>query len=460
MTQPAKGKRALLMATPPTSGEALVAVLREKIVQHAATVGVLGLGYVGLPLAVEKAKVGFQVVGFDVNPERVTKVNRSENYIPDVKDEELARMVGSGRLSATTNFDHLREMDVIVICVPTPLTVTRDPDISYIVASTRAIAKVLTRGHLISLESTTFPGTTDEVILPILEETGMRVGEDFFLAHSPERVDPGNQRYTTHNISKVVGGVTPHCLDVAVAFYAQTVERVVPVSSARVAEITKVFENTYRAVNIALVNEMALLCDRMGLNVWELLDAAATKPFGIHIFYPGPGVGGHCIPVDPFYLTWKAREFEFHTRFIELAGEINAHMPYFVLEKTARALNRMQKSIRGSRVLVLGVAYKKDADDVRESPALKVIELLLREGADVFYHDPYIPAIRHRGQITYEMRSVPLTSNALQSTDCVVILTDHSKVDYQFVVRNAPVVLDTRNATKHVETGLEKVVKL
>lgn len=446
--------------THPTAGEALVQDLKRRIVQHTATVGVLGLGYVGLPLAVEKAKVGFRVLGFDINPERASKVNRAENYIKDVRGEELARVVGAGLLSATTDFGRLGEADVVVICVPTPLTVTRDPDISHVVNSTRAIARSLRRGQLISLESTTFPGTTDEVILPILEETGLRVGEDFFLAHSPERVDPGNQRYTTRNTNKVVGGITRRCLDMAAVFYSQTIERVVPVSSTKVAEITKVFENTYRSVNIALVNELALLCDRMGISVWEVVEAAASKPFGIQTFYPGPGVGGHCIPIDPFYLTWKAREYDFHTRFIELAGEINAYMPYFVAEKVQRALGRSRKSLQGSNVLALGVAYKKDLDDPRESPALKVIELLLQGGASVCYHDPHIPAVRHPGRQGYEMSSTPLTAELLESVDCVVILTDHSGVDYDFVVQHARAVVDTRNATRGVAAGLEKVVKL
>lgn len=445
---------------PMMSGEELARTLKQKITQRAATVGVLGLGYVGLPLAVEKARVGFRVLGFDTNPERVAKINRAENYIKDVHDEDLEKLVKSGAISATTDFSRLGEADVIVICVPTPLTVTRDPDLSYIVNSTRVIARVLRRGQFICLESTTFPGTTDEVILPILQEAGLGVGEDFFLAHSPERVDPGNQRYTTRNTNKVVGGITPRCLDVAATFYGQTIEHVVPVASTKVAELTKVFENTYRAVNIALVNELALLCDRMGISVWEVVDAASTKPFGIQTFLPGPGVGGHCIPIDPFYLTWKAREYDFHTRFIELAGEINAQMPHFVLEKVRRTLNVFRKSIGGSRILVLGVAYKKDLDDLRESPALRVMELLLDQGADLRYHDPYIPVARHSGRHPYQLESVPLTADAVKSADCVVILTDHSEVDYDFVVRHAVTVVDTRNATRRVSEGAEKVVKL
>lgn len=435
-------------------------MLQEKIIRRSAVVAVLGLGYVGLPLAVEKAKVGFSVIGFDINEERVRRVNRGDNYIKDVKDEDLKQVVADERLSATSDFSRLREADVVVICVPTPLTVTRDPDISYIVNSTRAVARSLKAGQLISLESTTFPGTTEEVMLPILQETGLRVGEDFFLAHSPERVDPGNLRYSTRNTNKIVGGVTPLCLEVATTFYSQTIERVVPVSSARVAELAKVFENTYRSVNIALVNELALLCDRMGIDVWEVVDAVATKPFGIQTFYPGPGVGGHCIPIDPFYLTWKAREFDFHTRFIELAGEINQQMPYFVVEKVGRALNQHEKSIRSSRILVLGVAYKKDLDDTRESPALKVMELLLEQGADLQYHDPWVAQLRYTGRIPFELTSVRLTADTMASADCTLILTDHSDVDYDLVVQHARLVVDTRNATRSVTRRGGNIIRL
>lgn len=438
----------------------LAEALKAKVRDHFALVAVLGLGYVGLPLAVEKAKVGFRVIGFDTNAERVSRINSGDSYIKDVKDEDLQGMVAVGRLSATTDFSRLREADVIVICVPTPLTVTRDPDISYIINSTRAVAKTIRPGQLISLESTTYPGTTEEVMLPLLQESGLRVGKDFFLAHSPERVDPGNLRYTTRNTNKVVGGVTPHCLDVAMTFYGQTIENVVPVSSARVAELTKVFENTYRSVNIALVNELALLCDRMGVDVWEVVDAVATKPFGIQTFYPGPGVGGHCIPIDPFYLTWKAREYDFHTRFIELAGEINAQMPYFVVEKVGRALNQTEKSIRRSRILVLGVAYKRDLDDIRESPALRVMELLTEHGADLQYHDPWVPQLRERGRVPLEFKSMPLTPDNVAGADCVLILTDHSDVDYDMVVRHAPLIVDTRNATRHIAVRAANVTRL
>jgi UDP-N-acetyl-D-glucosamine dehydrogenase len=344
--------------------------------------------------------------------------------------------------------------------VPTPLTLNRDPDISYILSVTNEIAPRLHKGQLVTLESTTYPGTTEEVILPLLQQSGLRVGEDFFLAFSPERVDPGNQRYTTKNTSKVVGGVTPACLDVALTFYSQTIQNVVPVSSPAVAELTKVFENTYRAVNIALVNEFMFLCDRMGLDVWEVIDAAATKPFGIQTFYPGPGVGGHCIPIDPFYLTWKARQYDFHTRFIELAGEINIEASYHVVGKVGHALNNAGKCLRGAKVFVLGVTYKKDINDIRESPALKVIDLLLKEGAQISYYDPFVPELRPHAPFTWDLKGTPLTEQELKAADCVLILTDHSSVDYGLVVKQARVVVDARNATKAVKLHREKIVKI
>lgn len=434
--------------------------LKRLILEHKAHVAVVGVGYVGLPLAVEKARVGFPVVGIDENKRRVKLVNEGTSYIDDISSEELAPLLESGKLRAATDFKVLEQSDVIIICVPTPLTVNRDPDISYIINVTNKIAKYLRRGQLVVLESTTYPGTTEEVILPKLEVTGLKVGQDFFLAHSPERVDPGNQRYTTKNTNKVVGGVTPACLDVACTFYQQTIIKVIPVSSAKVAEMVKVFENTYRAVNIALVNELAMLCDRMGIDVWETLDAAFTKPFGIQQFYPGPGVGGHCIPIDPFYLTWKAREYDLATRFIELAGEINLRMPYFVVEKVQRALGKRGQALAGAKVLVLGVAYKKDVSDERESPAIKVIELLQREGAKVTYHDPLIPEIKPHGFFKLEMESAPLTDRLLALSDAVVIATDHSTFDYEAIVRRSKLVIDTRNATRGLKVGRQKVVKL
>lgn len=432
--------------------------LCDEIRQRTATVGVIGLGYVGLPFAVEKAKIGFSVVGIEQNPRRVEQVNQAENYITDVDDDDLKQVVISGKLRAVTGFDAVPELDVLVICVPTPLTQNLTPDLSYVVGVTRSIAQGLRAGHLVTLESTTYPGTTDEVIAPLLEETGLRQGQDFFLAHSPERVDPGNQRYTTKNTNKIVGASDPTSLAVAQLFYEQTIEHVVPVSSAKAAELVKVFENTFRAVNIALVNELALLCDRMGLNVWEVLDAANTKPFGIMPFYPGPGVGGHCIPLDPHYLEWKAKEFNFETRFIALAGEINRRMPEFVQQKVHRQLNQLRIAPSCSRVLVLGVAYKKDLGDWRESPALNVIALLLADGVKLAYHDPFVPSIQVGA---HTLMSEPWQPDQLSIYDLVIIATDHSSVDYDQVVRQSRAVLDTRGVTRRL-TGehMQKVTLL
>jgi nucleotide sugar dehydrogenase len=438
--------------------EAVAAGLVEKIKERTARVGVVGLGYVGLPFAVEKAKVGFQVLGFDRNPARVAQVNEGRNYIGDVADQDMADLVrGRGRLEATGDWERLREMDVVVICVPTPLTRNLTPDLQYVEAVTAELAVRLRPGQLISLESTTYPGTTEEVMKPLLEASGLKAGDDFFLAFSPERVDPGNKRYSTRNTSKVVGAGDPASREVALAFYRQTILHVVPVSSSRAAEMVKVFENTFRAVNIALVNELAMLCDRMGLDVWEVLDAAGTKPFGIMSFYPGPGVGGHCIPLDPHYLEWKAREFNFNTRFIALAGEINRRMPEFVAEKTMRLLSERGLGLRGARILALGVAYKRDVDDPRESPSAEVFHLLVRHGAQVSYHDPLVPRFGEPGR---EWASVPLTARNLEEADLVLILTDHSAVDYGFVVRHARLLLDTRFATRGVPGAQDKVVLL
>ena len=440
-----------------SKGAINAANLKQKIVEHTALVGVVGLGYVGLPFAVEKGKVGYRVLGIDNNPQRAAMINRGENYILDVKDEELRDLVERKLLSAATGFEQIPEMDVIVVAVPTPLTRNLTPDLQYIEAVTRAMAPYLRPGQLVSLESTTYPGTTEEVMLPILESSGLKVEEDFFLAHSPERVDPGNKRYTTKNTTKVVGGVGPLSLDVAVIFYGQTIEQVVPMSSAKAAELTKVFENTFRAVNIALVNEIAMLCDRMGLNVWEVLDGAFTKPFGIMPFYPGPGVGGHCIPLDPHYLEWKAREYNFNTHFIALAGEINRKMPEFVRDKAIRILNQSGMAASKARILVLGVAYKKDIEDWRESPAIEIIKLLQAEGAQVEYHDPLIPEFNEHG---LEMSSVPLMEQILQESDLVIIATEHSAFDYQWVVDNARRVFDTRNATRlvHKQQGCVSLI--
>lgn len=432
--------------------------LKEKILNKTAVVSVVGLGYVGLPLAVEKAKVGFKVLGIDQNLKRVEMVNFGINYIDDVNSDELKMLVEKGSIESFSNFEQLTRADVIVICVPTPLTKNMDPDISYIINVTVNIARNLRPGHLVTLESTTYPGTTGEVLLPMLEKTGLKAGSDFFLAFSPERVDPGNKRFSTQNTSKVVGGITENCLDVAKTFYDQTIINVIPVSSPAVAEMTKVFENTYRAVNIALVNELALLCDRMNVDVWEVLDAAATKPFGIQIFYPGPGVGGHCIPIDPFYLTWKAREYDFHTRFIELAAEINKSMPYYVVEKAARALNISGKALKGAKILALGVAYKKNIKDARESPSEKVLELLYAQGAKIAYHDPFVEVFKLTG--CEEVASVQLTDELVTGSDIIIILTDHSNIDYQWVVEKSKIVLDTRNATRNVKEHREKIIKL
>jgi UDP-N-acetyl-D-glucosamine dehydrogenase len=419
--------------------------LINRIENKTARIGVVGLGYVGLPFLVEKAKVGFHVVGIDRSAERATKVARGENYIGDVHEEELQAVVAAGFVSTSTSFEVVSDLDIVVICVPTPLTKNLTPDMQYVEAVTTEIAKFLKPGQLISLESTTYPGTTEDLMKPILETSGLKAGVDFFLAHSPERVDPGNRRYTTKNTNKVVGGHDPASLEVSLAFYRQTIEHVVPVSSTMAAEMVKVFENTFRAVNIALVNELTLLCDRMGLSVWEVLDAAFTKPFGIMPFYPGPGVGGHCIPLDPHYLEWKAREYNFNTHFIALAGEINRKMPEFVLEKSARILSQAGKGLSGSKVLLLGIAYKRDLDDYRESPAIEVYKLLERSGALVSYHDTFCPSFSEHG---VSGSSLDLDQDVLQACDLVIITTEHSTVDYSLVVKHAPRILDTRNATK------------
>ncbi|GIW26878.1 MAG: UDP-N-acetyl-D-glucosamine dehydrogenase [Meiothermus sp.] len=423
-------------------------LLLQRIEDKTAVVGVVGMGYVGLPFAVEKAKVGYRVVGIDRSAKRVAMINQGQNYIGDVKDEELRDLVAQGLIRATTSFEEVPELDVIVIAVPTPLTKNLVPDLQYVEGVTREIARYLRPGQLVSLESTTYPGTTEEVMLPILEQSGLKLNQDFFLAHSPERVDPGNARYTTKNTNKVVGGVGPQSLEVAVAFYSKTINHVVPVSSAKAAEMVKVFENTFRAVNIALVNELTLLCDRMDLNVWEVLDAAFTKPFGIMPFYPGPGVGGHCIPLDPHYLEWKAKEYNFNTHFINLAGEINRKMPEFTVDKAARVLSQHGKPLRGAKVVLLGMAYKANLDDYRESPAIEVFKLLQKQGAEVVFHDSWTPHVEEHGLVA---DSVELTDELLQNADLVIITTNHSNVDYARVVALSKVVLDTRYATRGIK---------
>ncbi len=433
--------------------------MKEKIADRTARIGIVGLGYVGLPLAVEFAKKGFTVVGIDKSAAKVEKVNRGENYIDDVDDAELAACVKDGKLTANTSYACVPEVDVIYICVPTPFTENKEPDVSYIVDSATEIAKGLRKGHLVILKSTTFPETTEKIVLPILEKTGLRVGQDFFLAFSPERIDPGNKKFTTANTPTVVGGVTKRCTELACAITGQVVSQVVPVSSPRVAEMEKLLENIFRSVNIALVNELARLCDRMGgIDVWEVIDAAATKPFGFMPFYPGPGIGGHCILVDPYYLAWKAREYDFHTNFIELAAETNEDMPFYVVGMVRRVLCDRGIAFGKAKILILGVAFKRDIDDVRNSPALKVMELLINRGAKhVSYNDPYVPKVTVDGK---EFRSVKLTKQAVEAADLVLITTDHSCYDYEFIVRHAKNIVDTRNATRHVKNREKKVTLL
>lgn len=430
--------------------------LMEKIQNKEAKVGIIGLGYVGLPLAVEFAKVGFTVTGIDVDERKTESINKGISYIQDIPTEEVKKLVGEGKLKATTDFSVLKELDTVNICVPTPLRKSKDPDISYIIAATKEIAKYLHKGQLIILESTTYPGTTEEVMLPMLENMGLKGGEDFSLAFSPERVDPGNPKYNTENIPKVVGGYTKQCTELAAALYRQAIEIVFPVSSTRVAETVKLLENSFRSVNIGMVNELTIICNKLGVDVWEVIDAAATKPFGFMPFYPGPGIGGHCIPLDPHYLSWRVRLEGYEAKFIELAGQINRAMPEYVINKLADALNAKERTLKGAKVLVLGVAYKKDIDDVRESPALEVIKLLQKKGVSVSYHDPYIAGLGHE-QI--DLQSVPLTDAVLRETDAVVIITNHSCFDYAKICSLAPLVLDTRNATKKL--GLQaNIIKL
>jgi UDP-N-acetyl-D-glucosamine dehydrogenase len=425
-----------------------------------ATVGVIGLGYVGLPLGLTMAEAGKRVVGFDVDGAKVRKLAGAESYIRHIEGERIAK--ARGKFRATTEFSELGSCDAVIVCVPTPLTEGREPDLSFVADTARTIAQYLRAGQLVVLESTTYPGTTDEVVRPILEATGLRVGRDFHLAFSPEREDPGNARYNTKTIPKLVGGVTPGCGEAAAALYRSFLESVVVVRDARVAESAKLLENIYRSINIALVNELKMLFERMGIDVWEVIAAAATKPFGFTPFYPGPGLGGHCIPIDPFYLTWKARHYDFSTRFIELAGEVNTSMPYWVVDKVVEALGEEGKALKGARVLVLGVAYKKDVDDLRESPSLKVIEILESRGAEVSYNDPYVPSLRARKlrhYETFELDSVELDERTLGAAECVLIATDHGAYDYDWIVRHARRVVDTRNATKDVQHGRERITK-
>lgn len=431
--------------------------LLDKINNKTAKVGVVGLGYVGLPLAVEKAYAGYQTIGFDVQDNKVNMVNEGKNYIGDVVDETLKKLVEEGSLRATTDFSFVKDVDTICICVPTPLDLYKQPDLSYVVSSTRSVAQYLHKGMLVILESTTYPGTTEEVLKPILEESGLKCGEDFFLAFSPERVDPGNKEFNTKNTPKVVGGCSQDCTEVAAALYRNILEGDIhTVSSPAVAEMEKILENTFRNINIGLANEMAILCNRMGIDVWEVIDAAKTKPYGFMPFYPGPGLGGHCIPLDPFYLEWKAKEYDYHTRLIETSGEINDSMPEFVLDNVMKILNKHKKALNGAKVLVMGVAYKNDIDDYRESPAFKVIELLEKNGADLMVNDPYCPVSKYKEK-TYN--SVDWTE-VIDDSDIVIITTNHSCYDYESIVARAKVVYDTRNATKNVVNNREKIYKL
>ncbi len=428
---------------------ALAASLLEKIESRRARTGIVGLGYVGLPLAVEFARAGFHTTGIDLDERKTQAINEGRSYIPDVQTSDVLVLQRAGKLDATTDFAIVKDLDTINICVPTPLRKTKDPDMSYIVSAVEAVAKYLHPGMLIILESTTYPGTTDEVMQPLLEATGLKAGVDFFIAFSPERVDPGNPNFQTHNVPKVVGGLTPECLKLASALYSSAIETIVPVSSTRVAEMVKLLENTFRAVNIGLVNELALMCDRMNIDVWEVVDAARTKPFGFMAFYPGPGLGGHCIPIDPFYLSWKAKQSGFDPRFIELAGHINGGMPHYVVDKVGEALNTRRKPINGSHILVAGVAYKRDIDDVRESPALDVMGLLHEKGARISYADPYVPEVHGREWSgRYDIKAVDLTRGSLGRYDCVVIVTDHKVFDYDALVAEADLIVDTRNAIK------------
>jgi UDP-N-acetyl-D-glucosamine dehydrogenase len=427
---------------------ATVDILEEKIRSRRARVGIVGLGYVGLPLAVEFAKAGFPVTGVDVNTQKVERVNAGDSYVGDISSEALSVLVKDGKLRATTDFGVVGELDTVNICVPTPLRKTKDPDMSYIVSSCQEIASNFHSGMLIILESTTYPGTTAELLLPVFEKSGLRVGEDFFLCFSPERVDPGNAKYHTRNIPKVVGGTTAACTRMGSLFYSQALSTVVPVSSTQVAEMVKLLENTFRMINIGLVNEMALMCDRIGINVWEVIEAAATKPFGFMPFYPGPGLGGHCIPIDPFYLSWKTKQAGIEARFIELAGYINGQMPHFVVDKIQNALNDAGKPVKGTHIHILGVAYKKDIDDMRESPALDVMLLLQRRGARLSYSDPYVPRLQLDG---LDLRAQP--ESVAGEADCAVIITNHSAFDYRRIAASARLIVDTRNALKGVNSS-------
>lgn len=433
--------------------------LADKLSDKSFTLGVIGLGYVGLPLSLTFLRKGIKVIGFDLDPVKIANIEQGQSYIKHIPSEDLSRFVTQKLFAATVDFSRLAEPDCLLICVPTPLTANREPDLKYIEATGRAIAKVLRPGQLIVLESTTYPGTTVEVLQPLLEESDLQAGVDFALAFSPEREDPGNPHFGTANIPKVVGGIDPSSSSLAQSLYAAAMERVVPVASTQVAEMTKLLENIFRSVNIALVNELKVLCLRMGINIWEVIDAASTKPFGFMPFYPGPGLGGHCIPIDPFYLTSKAREYDISTRFIELAGEINTAMPYFVVQRAIEALNEHGKALKGAKVLVLGAAYKKNVDDDRESPFYKLMELLSQRGAEVSYNDPHIPALRPIRKYDFRLTSTPLTEETLSQTDCVLVATDHDAYDPAFILQHANLIVDTRNLFAGMPEAASKVYK-
>jgi UDP-N-acetyl-D-glucosamine dehydrogenase len=432
----------------------------ELIRSRKARIGVVGLGYVGLPLVLRFGEEHFSVIGFDVDPQKVRKLTAGESYIRHIPADKIKALVGGKQFEATSDFSRLKEADCIIICVPTPLTEKKDPDLQYIEKTAESVAATLRKGQLVSLESTTYPGTTEEILLEKFRKTGLEVGKDYFLVFSPEREDPGNPKFSTRTIPKVVGGVTAQCLEVGKTLYEQVIDRVIAVSSTRAAELVKLLENIYRAVNIALVNELKLLAHRMDIDIWEVINAASSKPFGYTAFYPGPGLGGHCIPIDPFYLSWKAKEYDFSTRFIQLAGEINTSIPHYVVERLANALNDRSKSVRRAKVLVLGVAYKKDVDDVRESPALEIMELLQAKGAELSYSDPYIPRLHKMRHYDFShMSSTPLTEDVLKSHDVALITTDHTNFDYQSIVDHSNLVVDTRNATRGVTRGRDKIVQ-
>jgi len=422
--------------------------LKDKILKNKAKIGIIGLGYVGLPLAVSFAKRGFRTYGIDVDKDRVEKVNKGQSYILDVPSSDIVNTKKNKTLSATADFSIIKELDAVIICVPTPLNKTKDPDVSYIVSAVENIKKHMKRGQIVVLESTTYPGTTDEVMLPILESTGLKEGKDFYLAFSPERIDPSNPKYKTENTPKIIGGISRDSTEIARVLYEQVIEKVVPVSSSKVAEMVKLLENTFRIVNIGMVNELMLMCDKLGIDVWEVIDAAKTKPYGFMPFYPGPGVGGHCIPVDPIYLSWKARGHGFEARFIDLASHVNSRMPHHVVDKISDGLNEYKKALKDSRVLVVGVAYKKDVKDLRESPALEIITILERKGVAVSYYDPYLPYLKIDN---IDLKCVKFNKDSFKNADCVVIVTDHSSVDYGFIVRNSKLIVDTRNVLKNVK---------